>query len=312
MGLRFRKSIKLGKHFSVNLSPKGIGYSYGVKGARHSVSADGRHRTTYSVPGTGLAYATSSSGRSSGSTRTPSPRRSEPTPPKNTRKSPGCLILVLLFIAVSTIALACSDADTDTTEQSTLPPMETSERSFPPPDAGTEPAETEPAVQLPVVSTPSIQWKDDSTILIPEGDNGMFTLLLLDDVSPESITLAGVDETVLAVTERADTGVVYYTFDALLPGVINITATCGSDGYTTPILQIIVEDKPETSAVSVPGVLAQGEPTQTVTYYLNTSTRKIHRADCSSVPKIKDSNKSTTTDPEAKLAEGYTWCGICH
>lgn len=307
MGLRFRKSIKLGKHFSVNLSPKGIGYSYGVKGARHSVSADGKHRTTYSVPGTGISYSTSSSGRSSGGTRAPSPRRSDPTPPKNTQKSPGCLILALLFVVVSTIALACSDADTDIPEQPTLPQAEASDRSFPPPDNGTE-----PAIQLPVIAAPSIQWKDDSTILIPEGDNGMFTLLLSENVSPDSISLSGIDETVLSVTERADPGFIYYTFDALLPGVINITATCGSDGYTTPTLQIIVEDKPETSAVSVPGVLVQREPTQTVTYYLNTSTQKIHHSGCSSVAKIKDANKSTTTDPMAKLAEGYTWCGICH
>lgn len=238
MGLRFRKSIKLGKHFSVNLSPKGIGYSYGVKGARHSVSADGRHRTTYSVPGTGLAYTTSSSNRSSGSTRTPSPRRSEPTPPKNTRKSPGCLILVLLFIAVSAIALACSDADTDTPEQSALPPMETSERSFPPPDSETEPAETEPAVQLPVVVPAKTE---------PE-----------ETPAPETTP----PETVPPETEL-----------------------------------------PKPAETQAPVV---------ITYILNTSTQKIHRADCSSVPKIKDSNKSTTTDPEAKLAEGYTWCGICH
>lgn len=233
MGLRFRKSIKLGKHFSVNLSPKGIGYSYGVKGARRSVSADGRHRTTYSVPGTGLAYTTSSSIRSSGSTRTPSPGRSAPIPPKNTRKSPGCLILALLFIAVSAIALACSDADTDTTEQSTLPQAEASGRSFLPPDNETEPPETEPAVQLPVI--------------IPA-----------DTEPPETPA----PETVPLETD--------------LPKPVETQ---------TPVV---------------------------VTYILNTSSQKIHRADCSSVAKIKDSNKSTTTDPEAKLAEGYTWCGICH
>lgn len=313
MGLRFRKSIKLGKHFSVNLSPKGIGYSYGVKGARHSVSADGRHRTTYSVPGTGLAYTTSSSNRSSGSTRTPSPRRSEPTPPKNTRKSPGCLILVLLFIAVSTIALACSDADTDTTEQSTLPPMETSERSFPPPDSETEPAETEPAVQLPVVEpAAALAWSDDSTLLIPEGDTGTVSLRFTPGVDPVSVVLSEIDPSVLTVTAKITDNYIHYTYQAVSPGVVNLSASCINPELSSTVLQIIVEDKPETSAVSVPGVLVQEEPTQTVTYYLNTSTQKIHRADCSSVPKIKDSNKSTTTDPEAMIAEGYTWCGICH
>lgn len=233
MGLRFRKSIKLGKHFSVNLSPKGIGYSYGVKGARHSVSADGRHRTTYSVPGTGLTYTTSSSNRSSGNTRTPSPGRSAPIPPKNTRKSPGCLVLALLFIAVSAIALSCSDRDTDITEQPTLPQAEASDRSFPPPDNETKPPETELAVQLPVI--------------IP------------DDTEPQE----------------------------------------------TPA--------PETVPLETdPPKPVETQPSVAITYVLNTSTQKIHHSGCSSVAKIKDANKSTTTDPMAKLAEGYTWCGICH
>lgn len=55
MGLRFRKSINLGKHFRINLSSKGIGYSYGIKGYRHTVSADGKERITTSIPGTGLS-----------------------------------------------------------------------------------------------------------------------------------------------------------------------------------------------------------------------------------------------------------------
>lgn len=56
MGLKFRKSINLGKHFRINIGKNGIGYSYGIKGMRHSVSADGKHRTTYSIPGTGVSY----------------------------------------------------------------------------------------------------------------------------------------------------------------------------------------------------------------------------------------------------------------
>lgn len=55
MGMRFRKSVNLGKHFRINLSSKGIGYSYGTKGYRHTVSADGKERITTSIPGTGLS-----------------------------------------------------------------------------------------------------------------------------------------------------------------------------------------------------------------------------------------------------------------
>lgn len=39
MGLRFYKSIKLGKHARVNLSKSGVGYSVGVGGVRYMHSA---------------------------------------------------------------------------------------------------------------------------------------------------------------------------------------------------------------------------------------------------------------------------------
>lgn len=56
MGFRYRKSINLGGGFRVNLSTKGIGYSWGVKGYRVTKAADGRTRQTVSIPGTGLSY----------------------------------------------------------------------------------------------------------------------------------------------------------------------------------------------------------------------------------------------------------------
>lgn len=56
MGFRFRKSIKLGGGFRINLSKSGIGYSWGVPGYRITKTATGRTRNTYSIPGTGLSY----------------------------------------------------------------------------------------------------------------------------------------------------------------------------------------------------------------------------------------------------------------
>lgn len=55
MGVRFRKSIKMGP-VRVNLSKSGIGYSVGTKGARITKTAKGKTRTTISAPGTGLSY----------------------------------------------------------------------------------------------------------------------------------------------------------------------------------------------------------------------------------------------------------------
>lgn len=56
MGLRYRKSIKMPLGFRINLSKSGIGYSYGFKGYRHTVMANGRTRDTLSIPGTGISY----------------------------------------------------------------------------------------------------------------------------------------------------------------------------------------------------------------------------------------------------------------
>lgn len=62
MGLRFRKSVKLGP-LRINFSRSGVGYSYGVKGYRVTHAANGRKRTTVSIPGTGISHVTETAGR---------------------------------------------------------------------------------------------------------------------------------------------------------------------------------------------------------------------------------------------------------
>lgn len=57
MGLRFRKSINLGKGFKLNIGKGSIGISGGVKGARVSVNSKGRKTATFSIPGTGISYS---------------------------------------------------------------------------------------------------------------------------------------------------------------------------------------------------------------------------------------------------------------
>lgn len=57
MGLRFRKTIKLGP-ININLSKSGVGVSAGVPGARVSKTAKGTTRTTLGIPGTGISYVT--------------------------------------------------------------------------------------------------------------------------------------------------------------------------------------------------------------------------------------------------------------
>ncbi len=60
MGLNFRKSIKICKGVSLNLSKSGVGVSVGTKGARASINTSGRSSVRVGIPGTGLSYTASS------------------------------------------------------------------------------------------------------------------------------------------------------------------------------------------------------------------------------------------------------------
>lgn len=64
MGLRFRKTIKLGKGINLNIGTKGVSVSAGVKGARFSMHSSGRKTATFSLPGTGLSYVKTFSSKS--------------------------------------------------------------------------------------------------------------------------------------------------------------------------------------------------------------------------------------------------------
>lgn len=55
MGLRFRKSVKIGG-IRLNFSNSGVGWSWGWPGFRVTHTARGTVRTTYSIPGTGISW----------------------------------------------------------------------------------------------------------------------------------------------------------------------------------------------------------------------------------------------------------------
>jgi len=57
MGFRFRKSFG-NRFFKTTISKSGISYSAGVPGFRKTKLANGKTRTTYSIPKTGLSYVT--------------------------------------------------------------------------------------------------------------------------------------------------------------------------------------------------------------------------------------------------------------
>ena len=96
MGLRFRKSIKLGGGAKLNIGKKSVGMSVGGKGARYSVNSSGRRTKSVGIPGTGLSYVSTSGGRKS------SNRSSHGRKASSTSKG-GCLLVIIIFCAISVI-----------------------------------------------------------------------------------------------------------------------------------------------------------------------------------------------------------------
>ena len=74
-------------------------------------------------------------------------------------------------------------------------------------------------------------------------------------------------------------------------------------------------DASSSDRTAVPEEADDGEdvsPGETVSYILNTNTKKIHLPDCPSIADIKEKNRAGCEDPEAALAKGYEWCKRCH
>lgn len=63
MGLRMRKSISICKGVRVNLGKTGVGMSFGGNGLRYSINSSGRRTSSVGIPGTGISYVTSTSGK---------------------------------------------------------------------------------------------------------------------------------------------------------------------------------------------------------------------------------------------------------
>lgn len=114
MGFRFHKSIKIAPGIRLNLNKKSTSVSIGGKGARYTVSSNGRKTATVGLPGTGLSYSVT---KPSGKQPSKAPKEkshwldgqkkrasAEPQPEpqaysqESGRKKPGCLTLLLALI----------------------------------------------------------------------------------------------------------------------------------------------------------------------------------------------------------------------
>lgn len=63
MAFRFRKSIKIAKGVRLNFGKKGMGVSFGTRGMRYSIHSSGRRTRSVGIPGTGISYVKSTTGK---------------------------------------------------------------------------------------------------------------------------------------------------------------------------------------------------------------------------------------------------------
>lgn len=62
MGLRFRRTMKIGPGLRLNFNKNSIGLSIGPRGAKYTINSSGRRTASVGIPGSGLYYTESSGG----------------------------------------------------------------------------------------------------------------------------------------------------------------------------------------------------------------------------------------------------------
>lgn len=101
--VRFRKTSNLGGGAKITVSPKGVGGSIGLKGARIGRGTDGKTRVSASIPGSGLSYQHTVG---SGKNRSAAPQQQAvptPMPPAPRRRGLpwwGWVLIVLLVLGL--------------------------------------------------------------------------------------------------------------------------------------------------------------------------------------------------------------------
>lgn len=274
MGFRFRKSINIGKHFRLNISSKGIGYSYGVKGMRHTVSADGKHKTTYSIPGTGISYTDTQSANTT---------RKNPSP-KSSRGPLKAVIFTTLIVLCFSLAWEMFL----NFNQGEIPP---------PPEV---PAETDPV--------PEIYFTDSGTLFLSISGTAEINLELHNTtLTPDDFIVCNDNAVAVSVTYGDDNGEnIMYSISALSPGVANIFVESSDGTIKSDTVQVIV-DAPETMKVYY-NTDYDNDNSYSSEYILNTSTKKAHKPNCSYAP----SSYSGNYKKSSYVPYDYERCDHCH
>ena len=167
----------------------------------------------------------------------------------------------------------------------------------------------------------------DIVLDITEGEAKISGYLSFSGLDGDEIVFTSADESVATVEKTStQSGMAGYEVIAVGAGSTYITASSSDGAVTSEKLGVTVtaelsrtvvetEEKKETEETHIipsdETEVAKSDPGNEGYYILNTNTKKIHYPDCPSVSQMKEKNRGTTTDPDAMIAEGYTWCKNC-
>ena len=273
MGLRFRKSVKMGP-VRVNFSKSGVGYSVGTKGYRVTKKANGGTRTTVSVPGTGISYVTET-----GAKKAAAPEK------KGHPILKGLVIGFLILLVLGFLLSGCGGSE-------------------PSPAPSEDPAPIETPIQLPDPSEDPLPSPEPEPEPLPPVE----TSPAADPVeTPEPTPSVEPEPEPEPTPEPSPSAVAPSVEPAPEPSPEPTPSPSPS-----PSEEPKPEPTPEPSpSEAVPSVAPSADPADTTPYILNTNTKKFHETTCKSVPDIKPHNLGEITGRDNAIAQGYSPCGRC-
>lgn len=284
MGLRFRKSIKMGP-VRVNFSKSGVGYSVGGSGFRATKKAGGGYRTTASIPGTGISYVKDYSEKK----KTPSTGGDTMPNKSSGGKKPGKGKLVAGGLAALCVVGAIAGGGGDKEDKT--------------PDASVQ-ASTSISIPSAFASAP-----------LPGGAEISDTSAAGDGSAPDASAAAS---SVGAVSEP-DPGKAQQPAAEPEPAK-DPEPVAEPEPVKEPEPQPDPEPAAPPAAASQPSeppAAKEPEPEPAPepvaqTYIGNSNTMKFHKPSCSSVEDIAADNKVTLDSRDSAISKGYQPCKRCN
>lgn len=279
MGMRFRKSIRLGKHVRFNISKSGVGYSIGTKGYRVTKMANGRTRTTTSIPGTGISHVSETSARSkSAAPHTYDPASDSVAPGAPSTVSGRFVVGMLVFAASIIVCILIVFVIGFFSDSSSLPPspnLPSTRLSFAPLDPITIAAGE--SVTIKVTTDAPIETRDID-LTADESDIVHFSFVSAHEYYAE------------------------YRIHADSPGSCCIVAQYSD--IVSPLLTVTVTEPYQDEITGG----SEDIPQSPVYYFIvNPNTKIIHRASCSRAP----AGGTQTTEYADYISAGYKHCSYC-